>query len=192
MYKAYNMNSKLFYLTIPALTIPALVIPATAQAVQYLTLEQAQQIIFPEASEFKPFELKLNDEDSKRILEQSGVRPNKGRLEIWQANKGTQLLGHFVLNEVIGKHEFITYAVGILPDGSVTAVEIMDYRENIGWQVKEITWRNQFTGKKINDYLEVGENINNISGATLSCKHVTEGVRRLLTIYELKIKNVSY
>jgi hypothetical protein len=33
------------------------------------------------------------------------------------------------VDEVVGKHEFITYAAGLNADGSVKQIEIMDYRE---------------------------------------------------------------
>jgi Na+-transporting NADH:ubiquinone oxidoreductase subunit NqrC len=34
----------------------------------------------------------------------------------------------------------------------------------------------------------LNEGITNISGATLSCRHVTEGVRRVLATYEVCLK----
>jgi hypothetical protein len=37
--------------------------------------------------------------------------------------------------------------------------------------------------------LQLGKNIRNVSGATLSCKHVTDGVNRLLATYDLVFNN---
>jgi len=42
---------------------------------------------------------------------------------------------------VIGKHELITYAVGIGSDGAVRGVEILDYRETRGGEVRDPRWR---------------------------------------------------
>jgi hypothetical protein len=36
--------------------------------------------------------------------------------------------------------------------------------------------------------LRLEEDIQNISGATLSCRHITEGVRRLLALYAAELK----
>ncbi|MCB1687912.1 MAG: FMN-binding protein [Halioglobus sp.] len=35
----------------------------------------------------------------------------------------------------------------------------------------------------------MGEDIPNISGATLSCRNVVDGVRRLLVLHDLVLKN---
>ena len=46
-------------------------------------------------------------------------------------------------------------------------------------------WRRQFVGKDGTAPLRVGEDIANISGATLTCSHVTEGVRRIVAVIGL-------
>ena len=91
-------------------------------------------------------------------------------------------------NQVIGKHELITYAAGINADGTFRQIQIVEYRELQGWQVRELKWRDQFVGKTLADPLEVGVDIVNISNATLSCRHVTEGVKRLLALYEAALR----
>jgi Na+-transporting NADH:ubiquinone oxidoreductase subunit NqrC len=90
---------------------------------------------------------------------------------------------------VIGKHEFITYALALSPDGVVRGVEILDYRETYGGEIRNPAWRHQFVGKRPGSELQLGEDIKNISGATLSSRHVTDGIRRLLVTYQLLLKN---
>ena len=48
-----------------------------------------------------------------------------------------------------------------------------------------MNWRNQFVHKSAADPLKLDQDIRNISGATLSSRHVTEGVRRLMAIHAL-------
>ena len=64
-------------------------------------------------------------------------------------------------------------------------VEILAYRESHGGEVRLPAWRRQFVGKTAASPLRVGDDIANISGATLSCTHVTDGVRRIVAIVEL-------
>lgn len=90
-----------------------------------------------------------------------------------------------IVDEVVGKHEFITLAVALDPTGAVRSVEIMEYRESYGGQVRDPRWRAQFTGKRAGQSLQLGREVKNISGATLSSKHVTDGVRRLLATYAI-------
>jgi Na+-transporting NADH:ubiquinone oxidoreductase subunit NqrC len=106
----------------------------------------------------------------------------------WAASVRGAVVGHVLMDEVIGKHELITYAVGIGADGGVRGVEILDYRETRGGEVRDPRWRAQFVGKRRGAPLRLEQDIQNISGATLSCRHITEGVRRLLGLHALALK----
>jgi Na+-transporting NADH:ubiquinone oxidoreductase subunit NqrC len=94
------------------------------------------------------------------------------------------------VDEVIGKHEFITYALALANSGAVKGVEILTYRETYGHEVKLPKWRAQFLGKTVAAPVKIDSDIRNISGATLSCVHVTEGVRRLLYTHAFVLKNL--
>ena len=63
--------------------------------------------------------------------------------KVWKVEGG----GWLIVDEVLGKHEFITYALGLNADGSVKQIEIMDYRETYGYQVRDAEWRAQFVGQ---------------------------------------------
>ena len=43
-------------------------------------------------------------------------------------------------------------------------------------------------GKNANSTLKLDDDIKNISGATLSCRHITDGVKRLLAFYEIALR----
>ena len=53
--------------------------------------------------------------------------------------------------------------------------------------MRNAQWREQFVGKKAGDQLELDKDVRNISGATLSCQHVTEGIRRNLALYHVAL-----
>ena len=166
-----------------ALPLSALVAPSTF-AVQYLTIDQAQKAIFPGKS-FTAAPVKLTSVQKKAIEQASGVRVLKDEQQVWRVSGG----GWFIVDEVVGKHEFITYAVGLNADGSVKQIEVMDYRETYGGQIRDEKWRSQFVGKTSKSTLKLDADIKNIGGATLSCRHVTDGVKRLLALYEVALKH---
>jgi hypothetical protein len=173
------MKSEFVFVALP---ISAIVAPS-AFAVQYLTIDQAQKAIFPGKS-FTAAPVKLTGAQKKAIEQASGVRVLREEEQVWRVNGG----GWFIVDEVVGKHEFITYAVGLNADGSVKQIEIMDYRETYGGQIRDERWRAQFVGKTGKSTLKLDADIKNISGATLSCRHVTDGVKRLLALYEVTLK----
>ena len=176
-----ELRTPAFYIV----SVPAIIVGTCVPgfAMVYLSLEQAQATIFP-GQNFTPISLTLSKEEQKAIEEKSGLQNHFNKQRIWRTTEG----GYFIVDEVIGKHEFITYALGINPDGSLRQIEIMDYRETYGYQIRQKKWRRQFAGKTSDSALKLNDDIKNISGATLSCRHVTEGVKRILALYELVLK----
>jgi Na+-translocating ferredoxin:NAD+ oxidoreductase RnfG subunit len=170
--------------------IPFVAIPVTAASTAvpgfantYLTLEQAQQTIFPGAS-FTPIPKTLTPDQQKTIESRARVGVRYRELKVWKVSSG----GWFIVDQVLGKHEYITYAVGLTATGAVKQIEILDYRETYGYQVRDESWRQQFVGKTAESPLILDQDIRNISGATLSSRHITDGVRRLLVTYEVALR----
>jgi Na+-translocating ferredoxin:NAD+ oxidoreductase RnfG subunit len=149
-------------------------------AAKYMTVEQAQRLIFAQAEEYIEKPVTLTPEQVQTIDTLSGIHSRGPKQHIWHAMAQGKLLGWFIVDQVIGKHELITYAVGINADGSVRQLQIIEYVEAYGYQVREVKWRDQFVGKTVESTLKVGADIGNISGATLSTNHITDGIRRLL------------
>jgi Na+-transporting NADH:ubiquinone oxidoreductase subunit NqrC len=73
----------------------------------------------------------------------------------------------------------IDYAAGFDAEGTALGIEILAYRESHGAEVRQTAWRKQFVGKKGPGAMRFADDIRNISGATLSCQHVTEGMQRV-------------
>ncbi|MES2106494.1 MAG: FMN-binding protein [Pseudomonadota bacterium] len=161
---------------------------SAAFATQYLTVEQAQKAIFPEATAFKPATLQLTLEQMQQMEKLAGLPARSAAWRSFSAFKDDKLLGYIVLDDVIGKFELISYAVGLLPDASVRQVEILSYRESHGFEIRNANWRQQFVGKTAASGLSIGNGIANISGATLSCTHVTDGVRRIAALAQVVLK----
>ena len=161
--------------------------PAAAFAVDYMNLEQAAQLFFPQADRFSDQEWAL-DVDALQQLSAMGVKPRSTRWTLRRAWQGKTLLGVVVGDAVLGKFELISYAVGIDAEGKLIGVEVLSYRESHGQEVRMPAWRKQFVGKTAAAPLKVGEDVANISGATLSCTHLTEGIRRVVNVVELARK----
>ena len=150
--------------TAPAAAVVS--ITSSAHAVQYLSIPEAQKLAFPSATSF--------------------VETQSGRA--WKAEAGGRVIGLFVFDRVIGKHLFIDYAVALDPGGRVVRVEILQYRESYGGEVRGAGWLAQFVGKSRQSPLEFNKDIRNISGATLSSMHITEGVKRVLSTYGNRVR----
>jgi Na+-translocating ferredoxin:NAD+ oxidoreductase RnfG subunit len=150
--------------TLPAAAIMSAGSPA--YAVQYLSIGQAQKQAFPSATRFTEMQA--------------------GR--VWKAEAGGKVAGYFIFDRVVGKHLFIDYAVALTPGGAVHSVEILEYRESYGGEIRSPSWLAQFAGKTSASPLRINGDIRNIAGATLSSTHVTEGVKRILAAYGNRLR----
>jgi Na+-translocating ferredoxin:NAD+ oxidoreductase RnfG subunit len=164
--------------------IPAAAICTCAYGTTYMTVEQAQAAIFPGTQLTRAF-VSLTPEQMAAVEKQSGVSGHKAQVQVWKSAEG----GYFFVDQAIGKHELFTVAVGLNADSSIKRVEILDYKESYGFEIRNEAWRKQFAGKTSTSSLKLGDDIKNISGATLSCRHVTETIKRLMAIHDIALKS---
>lgn len=176
------------WFTLIPIAAAAAVAPAPGSATVYLTVQAAQQAMFPGAM-FVPHPLAFTPEQRRTIAKASGVGSFENLQRVWDVRTGSTRAGWFIVDRVLGKHEMITYAVALTPDGVVKRVEILEYRETYGGEIRNPAWRQQFVGKRFGSAVQLDRDIKNISGATLSSRHVTDGIRRLLVTYDLLLRN---
>ena len=167
-----------------AASVLAAAAPTSAFAVDYLSADQAAKLMFPDADAFEVRSVTL-DAVQMQQLEAQGVRARSANWAVRVARHAGATLGFVVTDDVVGKVELISYAVGIALDGTVKQIEILSYRESHGFEIRLPAWRKQFVGKGTASPLRIGDDISNISGATLSCTHVTDGVRRIVAVVAL-------
>src|ERR1700693_484767 len=150
--------------TLPAAAIMSIASPA--YAMQYLSIEEAQKQAFPSATHFTEMQA--------------------GR--VWKAEAGGRVAGFFIFDRVGGKHLYIDYAVALTPSGGVHAVEILQYRESYGGEIRSPSWLAQFVGKTSGSSLKINGDIRYIAGAPLSTTHVTEGLKRVWAAYGNRLR----
>ena len=173
-------------ITGPMAAVLAPALPAVAA--DYLTVAQAQQAIFPEARRFEPVALQLDEAQRQALAAQAGPQPPRGRVLAWRVQGAAGALGFFFTDEVVGRQEFIDYALGINADGTLRAPEIMSYRESHGGEIRSPAWRRQFARRSDGARLRNAVDIRNIAGATLSSEHVTAGVRFLAVLWQVALQ----
>ena len=157
----------------------AAVVPASVCAATFSTADDVAHRSFKSATTFADVLVSPSREDAVALAAPGGV-PKSGPLRTIEARQGEAVLGRVIVDSVLGKFEQIDYAVAIDAAGKVLAVEILTYREGHGAEVRLPAWRDQFLGKTAADPIRLGADVANISGATLSCTHITDGVHRIV------------
>jgi hypothetical protein len=168
--------------------VAAVVLTQPVAATQYLTIATASKAAFPSATSFVPAHVAFTAADVAAIQQMSGQPVKTQGEQVWKAYAGTTFLGYFIVDYVIGKHLVIDYSISLDPGGAVRRVDIMEYREAYGGEVRNAGWLGQFVGKTLASPLQLNSDINNIAGATLSSRHITEGVKRVLALHAVRLK----
>ena len=150
----------------------------------YLTEEQALKLLFPKSASIRAEERRLTSEQKTRIQERIGWKFPEESFRIFKAQTNGKVDGYAVVQETIGKHRPITYLVGVTPDGKVSDVEILVYRESKGGEVRTKRFNSQYEGKTSLDPIRINKDIINITGATMSVRSVSAGVKRALVLVD--------
>jgi Na+-translocating ferredoxin:NAD+ oxidoreductase RnfG subunit len=99
---------------------------------------------------------------------------------VYRVSRAGVLLGFAQVRNVKGKELPITYLVAIDSADTLRDIDILVYREPYGGEVAYDPWRKQFRGKTAAAPLQLGKDIRNVSGATISSNAVTRAVRKTL------------
>ncbi len=156
---------------------------STARAEQVFWAADALLVdMFPTADRRSSRTLTLSPEQLAAARTALGYTPARTSYTFVEAWLGQELLGWVLLDEQVGQHEPITFAVQIGPDGRVLRHEVVVYRERYGAEVRDKRFRAQFVGKSASDPIVAGRDIRIVSGATYSSKAMAIGVKRAVVL----------
>jgi Na+-translocating ferredoxin:NAD+ oxidoreductase RnfG subunit len=98
--------------------------------------------------------------------------------EIYSVQQGNSRPFAYVLfAEAMGKVDTFTYLIIFNPDGIIEKVSVLLYRENYGGEIGSKRFLKQFNGKSNGMSMEYNQDIDGISGATISVQAITRAVR---------------
>lgn len=150
----------------------------------YLTPEEAAQLMFPDSERIEQNTLTLTAEQKTTVEERIGWQFPENSFECFIGRSNGKVDGWAMIQHTIGKHKPMTYMVGVDPDGEVVNVEVLVYRESRGSEVRTARFNYQYEGKTVFDPIRINRDIINISGATMSVRSMSAGVKRVLVLVD--------
>jgi len=167
------------FLFVPA----ALIASASVMAEEYLTIEQAQAMLFP-GETFIPKHFVLTDAQIEALVRATGPLARR-QVRVWNSSAG----GWFFLDHVIVKGDRIVYSVGLDEHGVVKGIEVLACLALYDG-IRRGAWRTQFFGTRHANAAKL-DHITAVSGSTLSCNNLTTGIKRMLAIHALFLTQKS-
>ncbi|WP_342349836.1 FMN-binding protein [uncultured Nitrospira sp.] len=158
----------------------------------YLTPEEAAKLTLPDSDSIRLEVITLTDDQKRLIEERIGWQFPESTFDCFIGETKGEIDGWAFVQHTIGKHKAMTYMVGVDPDGEVTNVEVLIYRESRGSEVRKKRFSYQYHGKTIEDPIRINRDVLNISGATMSVRSMSAGVKRALVLaHELYLQSKS-
>jgi len=150
----------------------------------FLTEEEALKLMFPNSGRVRK-ELLSIPADKKAVIENRiGWKFPEESFEVYVGETGARIDGYALVQNTIGKHKPMTYMVGIDAHGTVSNVELLVFRESRGSEVRTKRFNAQYEGKSVLDPVRINKDIINISGATMSVRSMTAGIKRVLVLVD--------
>ena len=150
----------------------------------YLREEDGIKIMFPKSERVRRDVLKLDQEKKLLIEERIGWKFPEESFDIYIGETGTHIDGYAVVQNTIGKHKPMTYMVGVDNKGFVSDIELLVFREARGSEVRQKRFNAQYEGKSVIDPVRINKDIINISGATMSVRSMSAGIKRVLVLVD--------
>ncbi|MGH7230824.1 MAG: FMN-binding protein [Nitrospiraceae bacterium] len=158
----------------------------------FLTEDEAARLMFPMSERIGQEIIRLTPEQKQVVENRIGWHFPENEFLVYLGKTGAQIDGYALVQNTIGKHKPITYMVGVDPNGEVLNLEVLIYREAKGSEVRTKRFNAQYEGKNVFDPIRINKDIINISGATMSVRSLSAGVKRTLVLVdEMYLKPVG-
>lgn len=169
------------------LALIALAPAVAAASATYYTTPQILREFFPASERVTYRKIAVGAPQERVLVERLGYRPARKEYVIYVAYTGEHVDGYAVIDDERGQHEPITFGVKLSPAGVVERQEVMVYREKYGEEIVDPRFRAQFVGKGPKDALRAGQDVDVITGATISSRSMAVGVRRAVALVDVLV-----
>ena len=156
----------------------------TSHAEVFMTEGEAVKIMLAKSERIRTEVIRLSQEKKDVIEQRIGWKFPEESFEVYIGETGDKIDGYAMVHNTIGKHKHMTYMVGVDNSGACTDVELLVFREAKGSEVGRKRFNVQYEGKTVFDPIRINRDIINISGATMSVRSISAGVKRVLVLVD--------
>ena len=155
---------------------------------QLTTIDAALKKSFKSFSDYDIRAVVLTPQQQADISQNADVlfgESHHASLRLYTVKDNGRIAGYVFEDQVIGKWGPIHYAVSLSPDGKIIEVTVLDYQEIRGKPVAKNRFLKQYKNKTVQNPLKLRKDIDGVTGATISSRSLTDGVRKILYIFEM-------
>ena len=112
-----------------------------------------------------------------------------GIMKVYDLVDAQGKMGYMVYFQVPSKFDYFDLAIFYDTTIHIKSMRMLAYREDHGGEVGSKRWLKQFIGLSSDDPISLNDDIQGISGATISCESATKGAKEVTEfLYQLELK----
>jgi hypothetical protein len=157
-----------------------------AQATVFYSKEEAFELAFGKGAEVEPLAVFLTDEQAEAVEKLAQVKLDSKLYTLHVGKRGGQVLGYAAIESHNVRTQPETVMILLSPSGELSRVEMLAFHEPPEYQ-PPARWFERLYRKPIAD-LRLNQGVDGISGATLSSRASLDGIRKVMAIYQVALK----
>ena len=145
-------------------------------------IEKKMNAAIETAYNIQDFQLQWIDVD-KKLIDENRVEFGAENLFAIFSGEGN-LIGYGYLGRAPSMKNIFDYLILFEPDLKIKKAKVLIYREDYGRQIGSQRWLKKFLGRAAGEQLEYGQDVDAITGATISAKSMTRAVNDVLHAFD--------
>ncbi len=163
-----------------------LALAGVTQATVFYSKDEAFELAFGKDAAVEPVSLFLTDEQAEKIEKIAQVKLDSKLYSLHVGKRGGQVLGYAAIESHNVRTQPETVMIVLSPVGELVRVEMLAFHEPPEYQ-PPARWFERLYKRPLQD-LRLGQGVDGISGATLSSRASLDGIRKVMAVYQVAVK----
>ena len=163
-----------------------LALTTIASATVFYSKDEAFELAFGTGAEIESLPVFITDEQAAQIEKTAQTKLDSKLYTFHVGKRGGQLLGYAAIESHTVRTQPETVMILLSPTGELKRVEMLAFHEPPEYQ-PPARWFERLYGKPVGD-LRLNQGVDGIAGATLSSRASLDGIRKVMAIYQIALK----
>jgi len=168
------------------LVLSLLMFSVIAGATVYYSKEEAFELAFGAGAEIEPLAVFMTDEQTAQIEKTALVKLDSQLHTFHVGKRGGQILGYAAIESHTVRTQAETILIVLSPTGELARVEMLAFHEPPEYQ-PPARWFERLYKRPLGE-LRLNQGADGIAGATLSSRASLDGIRKVMAIYQIALK----
>lgn len=158
----------------------------------HMTKDEAlETVAFPESDRIERRTLFLEPEELQALSTRAYSRVESRLQTVYVGWQGETVLGYAVIDTDIVRSKAATYIVVLTPEGTIRDMRVLAWQEPPEYEPPQ-RWLDRFIGRDLDTHtLRPGQDVDGISGATLSVRMLAEHARRAVALHDVLLDDTD-